>query len=255
MNTLRESKSNKSLEIRALESQISSQERLMQNRLSYLEKIDRDAYTGTIWLREHKHLFRSDVYEPLMIEINVFNQAHALYVENSIGFQDKVAFLCTDKEDVETLSEHLCTRQGLRLNILYQDPATSKPRPKFNIEQLRRFGFNAYVDSLFSAPNPIVNYLCKQYSLHNIPVAFQNSTFNADEVPVHVFYRGDVKYNITVSRYTGNKAFKQTMIASDKSLSFCIDHGKIEMIRGQMAELQSECEGFDSQVQAVDKQV
>lgn len=255
MNTLRESKSNKSLEIRALESQISSQERLMQNRLSYLEKIDRDAYTGTIWLREHKHLFRSDVYEPLMIEINVFNQAHALYVENSIGFQDKVAFLCTDKEDVETLSEHLCTRQGLRLNILYQDPATSKPRPKFNIEQLRRFGFNAYVDSLFSAPNPIVNYLCKQYSLHNIPVAFQNSTFNADEVPVHVFYRGDVKYNITVSRYTGNKAFKQTMIASDKSLSFCIDHGKIEMIRGQMAELQSECEGFDSQVQAVDKQI
>lgn len=118
-----------------------------------------------------------------------------MYVESIIPFRDRVAFTCTNKEDMNSLIRYLRNDKQLRVNVLYAgDPNdhVSRYQPTIPIEQLRRYGLYTYMHSLFTAPEPIMRYLCKTYHVHNIPIGNRQTNQVFQDVPpqIHVFFSG-----------------------------------------------------------------
>lgn len=68
---LNQAKQRQRAEMRALENEIARLENVKQQRLEYLRRIDNDAYNAVLWLRNNKHLFKGEVYEPIMLEVSV----------------------------------------------------------------------------------------------------------------------------------------------------------------------------------------
>lgn len=168
---------------------IQDMQNLKEKRLELLRRIDPDAHRGVLWLRENKHLFKSNVYEPMMIELDVCNKEHSKYLESIIPKRDKVAFTCESYEDMNTLIQRLREGMGLSINALHSGPehaALSTYKAPIPIEQIRQFGFYAYVKDLVKGPEAIMKFLCRMYRIHCIPIG-DDKTFDMSEKVPNVF--------------------------------------------------------------------
>lgn len=180
------------MEVHSLQNELSRLENAKQQRLEKLKMIDPDAYAMVTWLRANRHLFKGDIFEPMMLEINVLNPQHSFYLENVIARRDKVAFTCTDKADTPLFIKVLRENRW-NCNVFHSSYGGVEDYvPAVPIEQLRRYGFYAYLKSLFTAPEPIMKYLCKMYRVHQIPVGTEvtNSMYNQVPKNISVFFSG-----------------------------------------------------------------
>ncbi|RZB38652.1 structural maintenance of chromosomes protein 5 [Asbolus verrucosus] len=252
-------KQNKAAQLRAYENESARLENVKQQRLNYLQRVDRDAYEAVLWLREHKHLFREEVFEPVMLELNVLDPKNAVYVENVIPLRDRVAFTCVNKEDMNALIRYLRNDKGLTVNVLHsgEGDSLSRYQPSIPIEQLKRFGLYTYLHSLFTAPDPIMKYLCRTYRVHEIPVGNKQTNRFFQEIPnqIRVFFSDDQKYSVSYSKYTGARSTRQNEISSDGGLSISVDVLHLERLRAQIAELRSSFGQCDNQMKEYDNQV
>ncbi|MEQ2218930.1 Structural maintenance of chromosomes protein 5, partial [Xenoophorus captivus] len=109
----------------------------------------RDTHAALQWLRKNRQLFEGNVYEPMMLVVNVKNPDFAKYVENHISFHDLRAFVFQRKNDMEKFMTELA---------------------KLNLFEYQRFGFFTYLREMFDAPDEVMSYLCFQYKVHDVPV-------------------------------------------------------------------------------------
>ena len=47
-----------------------------------------------LWLRENKHLFKKDVHEPIMMTMEVKDQAMLRFLESRVSQKDLEGFVC-----------------------------------------------------------------------------------------------------------------------------------------------------------------
>lgn len=111
-------------------------------------------------------------------QLNVLNREHAIYFENTVPSRERTAFICTNIEDM-----NLFIKLQQNVDVLYSNPnmKISNYQPKIPIENLSKYGFEMYMNSMYEAPEVIMTYLCENYNLHNIPVAFGDVAL--DQVP------------------------------------------------------------------------
>ena len=64
-------------------------------------------------------LFLGEIFEPIMLEVNVLDNSKAKYVEQMIPLRDRLAFTCTDKSDMNLLIRSLREQQKLSINVLH----------------------------------------------------------------------------------------------------------------------------------------
>ena len=112
-------------------------ERRRNVRLEWLKKNEPDTYRGMMWLKDHKHLFRGRVYNPMLLEINVPNPEMAKYVEARISYRDLIGFTCTSPEDLNLLIDELRTKQNLKVNCVNSDDDSTQYQPDVPMSQLR----------------------------------------------------------------------------------------------------------------------
>lgn len=55
----------------------------------------------------------------MMLEINVLDKTKAKYLEAVVPLRDRLAFTCTNKNDMNMLIRSLREQQGLSVNVLY----------------------------------------------------------------------------------------------------------------------------------------
>lgn len=193
---LTDRKRTKVMEMRGLQTELSRLENAKQQRLEKLRMIDPDAYAMVNWLRTNRHVFKGDVFEPMMLEINVLNPQHSFYLENVIARRDKVAFACTEKADT-SLFIRVLRENRWNCNVFHSSyGGVEEFVPGIPIEELRRYGFYAYLQSLFTAPEPIMKYLCKMYRVHQIPVGTEltNTMYNQVPKSINVFFSGKLMF-------------------------------------------------------------
>lgn len=106
------------------------------------------------------------------------NPNHSKYLENYIPFRDRVAFICTSKKDMNLFINVVRGQMKYNVNVIYVDPNDQlrNYQPIVPIENLKKYGFFAYLHSLFTGPEPLMAYLCRFYNIHTVPVG--NSTTN-----------------------------------------------------------------------------
>lgn len=111
--------------------------------------------------------------------------------------RDRVAFTCESREDMNLLLRTVRDQKGLNINALHsgpEHPPLSSYKPNIAIEKLQKFGLYAYCASLFTAPEAIMKYLCRMYSLHNIPIGDDSTYKKSQYVPAEIrcFFSGKI---------------------------------------------------------------
>lgn len=232
-----------------------------QSKIKNIEDVDRNRlnmlrgegltpiYHAVIWLRENKNKFRAPIYEPPLISLSVKNSAMAMYVENSIGFNDLKAFFCENKDDMNDLMKILREEKNLAINVVHSprndnEPSTSEFQPRMAISDLKKLGFYSFLRELFVGPEPVVRYLCKMYKVHNIPVGdhttYENFGVIRDQYgSLFPTFFGDNKLiSIRTSRYRRDAITQVSEVRPSRFLGQSVDVHALQQLRATIAELE-----------------
>ncbi|XP_035736266.1 structural maintenance of chromosomes protein 5-like [Vespa mandarinia] len=206
-------------------------------RLELLRQRSLDTYKGVLWLRENKDKFREKIYEPMLTLINVKDITYSKYLERIIPHRDLIAFVCENKEDMNLLTKCLRDQQKLQVNVVHSDPNKKVyMEPNIPLKNIRRFGFEYYLGSLFDAPSAIMKYLIPSYNLNNIPVGSRAVEENVDNIPhsLSCYFSENHIYSVNMSKYTGQRSIKKIQVVGNGILSIVLDTNKLEQMEKRL---------------------
>uniref|UniRef100_T1IJX8 Structural maintenance of chromosomes protein 5 n=1 Tax=Strigamia maritima TaxID=126957 RepID=T1IJX8_STRMM len=195
-------------EVRGMEQEMKQLKDVHRQRVETLRQRDTPAYKAAMWLRDNKDKFTQNIHEPMMTLINVHNPAMAIYVESHISFDDMCAFVCEDRDDMNKFLKLLRDDQRLSVSaVLAPNKAPHTFLPDHKLEDFWKYGFRSYLRELFTAPDPVMSYLCQQYRVHSVPVGDEKTKGMGQDVenqtPFRHFYSSNHYHNISRSKYTG----------------------------------------------------
>ncbi|XP_077370284.1 structural maintenance of chromosomes protein 5 isoform X1 [Festucalex cinctus] len=256
---LRREKDNLSAELRMLEKKLNDMNNMMIVKEEKLRGRHRDTYSAVQWLRQNRHLFSGNVYEPLMLVINMKDNRFAKYMENHISFNDLRAFVFQKKDDLDKFMTEVRENLKLRVNAIIAPAETcSRASPSRHIESLRRFGFFTYLRETFDAPDEVMSYLCYQYKVHEIPIGNEQTEAMIktviEEPYLKVLYTTDQKYTVKKSFYSNIVSTKNTTVYPPRYLSITVDAEQKRQLEQQMKVCQSRLQGIDEQLNSVQKE-
>ncbi|KAK8782832.1 hypothetical protein V5799_015826 [Amblyomma americanum] len=140
-------------------------------RMELLRRRSREAYEATLWLRQNEGRFKGKVYAPIMTQIDLLEPSDAKYVEAQIPTNDLVAFVAERQDDLNAFLTAMRDTCNLSVNgVVMPSESLDAFQPRRPLSQISQYGFRAYVQSLFTAPDGVMRYLCKRYRVHDIPV-------------------------------------------------------------------------------------
>ncbi|KAG7188677.1 hypothetical protein KM043_008299 [Ampulex compressa] len=209
-------------------------------RLQLLRERSIDTYKGVLWLRENQQIFSGKIHEPMLLIINVKEVAYAKYLEKIIAVRDLISFACENKHDMNILLENLRDKQNLLVNAVHADPMKKVSfQPTIALESIKQFGFQHYLISLFEAPLPVMKYLVARYNLKNIPVGSKTVESNMGRIPnsLRCYFSDNNIYTVSVSKYTGEKLIRMSLVRGNRMLSIVLDKSKLQNIQESQKEL------------------
>uniref|UniRef100_A0A4W5R2M1 Structural maintenance of chromosomes protein 5 n=1 Tax=Hucho hucho TaxID=62062 RepID=A0A4W5R2M1_9TELE len=235
-----------------LKNRLRSLDDMMKIKEEKLRGRSKDTYAAVQWLRQNKHIFSGNVYEPMMLVISVRNPNHAKYVENHIPFNDLRAFVFQKREDMEKFMMEVRDSQNLRVNSVFAPEESCATRaPSRPIESLKRFGFFAYLRELFDAPEEVMSYLCNQYKVHDVPVGTDQTKAMIktviEEPYLKVLYTAEEKYSLKKSFYSGKTSTSNSAVRPSQYLTMAVDAEE----KRQLEDLEIKCNAIDVQMSAM----
>jgi len=228
-------------EVEKLERQETQLQDKKKRKLETLRRENPDAFNGVMWLRDNRNMFKAPVHDPIMLTLDVKDRNFARYVETHIGRADLEGFVCEDPDDVNLLTKQL--REELRLrkiNAFHSapDPPSTFPHP-YSKDEMDKYAFMEYISDMYSAPDAVHAYLCRQKSLHQVPV-FREENNNSAQLK-HKFlnyYISNQKFNTRKSKYSGELSTGMEDISSRRVIRLAATVDKQELDR-VMAELET----------------
>ncbi|EDW44387.1 structural maintenance of chromosomes protein 5 [Drosophila sechellia] len=208
------------------------------------------------WLAQNKQRYKSNVYDPMILELTVQNHEDAKYLENVVAQRDLFAFACEDKGDMSDLINELCVKQKLGVNVIY---CASSDRlahsPKIPIEDLRSFGFRSYLVDLVTGPIPLINKLCASYSIHNIPIGTEAVGNYTSSIPkaIRVYFGGSKKFVVTASRYRSDTILTESSIRAKNQL-ITVDSQQLALVMKQCSEAVKESDSIKNAITQTDNE-
>ncbi|XP_035898995.1 structural maintenance of chromosomes protein 5 [Anopheles stephensi] len=233
-------------EMMSIERNIATIENVANAKLKILQTRFEGTYRAVLWLRDNQHLFQGKIYEPMILELNVPVLENVPFLENTIGVRDLIAFTCEHTEDMNLFLKK--TREEMRIegvNAIQSDPAEELHyKPRYPIGSLKRFGFHTYLIDMLEAPFPVLNGLCKLYGLQNIPVGGADSAKYVSSLPdeISVFFTPSHRFQVSKSRYTGEKSTRSDALQVKNLLNRSTDHALLAQKRQQLQRLVRECD-------------
>eukprot|EP01083_Nonionella_stella_P103691 296361_1 len=110
------------------------------------------------WVEAHRHEFRGDVYGPIVREMTVRDDRHALFLNNSISQSIFYGYVCSDPADWNMVSKQT-KRMGLYCTIFINNEDPRYVRRPVDPDTLRNNGVDGYLDELFEAQDIIKRVL------------------------------------------------------------------------------------------------
>uniref|UniRef100_A0A3P8UR75 Structural maintenance of chromosomes protein 5 n=1 Tax=Cynoglossus semilaevis TaxID=244447 RepID=A0A3P8UR75_CYNSE len=225
---LRREKDNLCAESAMLEKKLNCMNNMMNAKEEKLKGRHKDTYVALQWLRKNRQMFEGNVYEPMMLVINVKDHRFAKYVENHIPFHDLRAFVFQKKADMEKFMTEVRDKMNLRVNaISTPEKSFSEQQPSRHIESLRRFGFHIYLREMFDTPEEVMSYLCYQYKVHEVPLGSQQTKDMIhtviEEPYLRMFYTPGERYMVKRSSYSHNISTSNSLVQESQFLTITVD--------------------------------
>ncbi|XP_006002040.1 structural maintenance of chromosomes protein 5 [Latimeria chalumnae] len=236
-------------EIKQLEDMIKVKEDKLRQRF-------RDTYDAVMWLRENRDRFRGNVYEPIMLVINMRDAKFAKYVEHQIPRNDLRAFVFEGTEDMEIFLKEVRDKQKLKVNaVSAPSQSFAEKLPNRSIEELYRFGFISYLRELFDAPEAVMSYLCFQHKVHEVPVGTEKTRSMIErviqETKLRQMYTAEEKYTVKVSAYTNKVISSNTALRKAEFLTSTVDADKRRHLEDQVQAINLKLQELDPQLNAL----
>ncbi|BFY96965.1 hypothetical protein BsWGS_00005 [Bradybaena similaris] len=211
-------------EIRDCEAQVKKIEDVSSRRMETLRSLHAHTCEAVLWLRANKDIFKHTIHEPMIISLNVMNPADAKLVEAHVNFNDLRSFICEDADDLDLFMRKVKNEMKLRVNIVKAPPeAASSFLPRHPISYYKKYGFDRYLQSLFTCPEAVMRFLCLQYKVHLIPVGSRVVQTNLQRIMAECpelthFYTPDVQYTIKQSKYSRNMSSRNSALKEPRAL-------------------------------------
>lgn len=247
-----------SRDLRNLDRELQMARAVDTQRLELLRQRNPDAYKGVLWLRENRNMFSAPVHEPMFLNINVKNPMYSKYLESTINYNDMIAFVCENAEDMNLLVNSLRSQQKLVVNVVHSDPNRRvRMQPNIPIEEINQFGFEHYLISLVEAPETIMKYIVQNFHLANIPVGSDIVEDHVDRIPdsLGYFFSKSNNFSVSRSKYTGEKSVRQNTVTGNGMLSITIDTAKLNGIHDRMNQLKAQRDEVGREIREFETQI
>ncbi|XP_058498969.1 structural maintenance of chromosomes protein 5 [Solea solea] len=256
---LRRERDNLFANSRRLEKKLNDMNNMMNAKEEKLRGCHRDTHTALQWLRSNRNLFVGNVYEPIMLMINVKDPRFAKYVENHIPFRDLRAFVFQRKDDMEKFMAEVRDGMNLKVNsISAPEKSCSQQQSSRNIESLKRFGFYIYLREMFDAPDEVMSYLCHQYKVHDVPVGNDQTKAMIktviEEPYLRVLYTTEERYMVKRSFYSNKINTSNSAVYPSQLLTITLDAEEKRKLEQQIKDCELKSRDIDEQVKALQKE-
>ncbi|XP_036451673.1 structural maintenance of chromosomes protein 5 [Colossoma macropomum] len=256
---LRRDKDEANGELRRLQNRQRSLEDMMNRKEEMLRSRFPDTHTALLWLRNHRNLFEGNVYEPMMLVINVRDPRHAKYIESHIPVNDLRAFVFQKQQDMEKFMTEVRDNRRLRVNSVIAPAESCANRPPSRpIDSLKRFGFFSYLRELFDAPEEVMSYLCHQYKVNDVPVGTEKTKSMIETVikesQLRMIYTAEEKYTVKKSAYSYKTISSNSALRPSQFLTMAIDTEERRHLQEQLSAAQQQIQNIDARMKAAEEQ-
>ncbi|XP_070794733.1 structural maintenance of chromosomes protein 5 isoform X1 [Pituophis catenifer annectens] len=253
LNDLRRERENLLKERKGIADRIAQFENLMNIKEEKLKGRFQDTHDALMWLRQNRDRFKRSVCDPVLLSINMKDNKHAKYVENHISANDMKAFVFELKEDMEIFLKEMRDNRKLRVNaVCAPSESFAEKRPSKPIEELYRYGFFSYLRELFDAPLPVMNYLCHQYYIYEVPVGTEKTRNMIErvikETKLRQIYTAEEKYTVKISRYTNQSVSTNISLRPAQYLTVTVDADKRRQLEDKKNEINKQLQSLDAQM-------
>ncbi|XP_063706320.1 structural maintenance of chromosomes protein 5 [Culicoides brevitarsis] len=248
---LTQKRSNLKFEIDALENQRMN----ITNRVQNMENVERrkleklkngseqaqSAYAAAMWLRENRQMFKGHIYDPIVLELRLDKQDDAKFLENTVQLRDFFSFGCENADDLELFLREMRVKHKLQVSAYHADGGNHLLyHSTYPISQMQRFGFQKYLIDTIKGPAPVLNFLCKTYRIQDVPICDESTGMKIGNLPkeIRVVYTPTKRFQITISKYSGNVSSSASDVRSRNILDTSVDPGKIAEQKQQLTDLQ-----------------
>ncbi|KAH8548434.1 P-loop containing nucleoside triphosphate hydrolase protein [Umbelopsis sp. PMI_123] len=156
--------------------QLADLQNVRKQRLEKLKERDLDTYKAVEWLAKNRDRFTGNVYEPIVLEMNVKDPGYAGAIESVLGGiqgPHLKLFTCELQQDYKLFTSEVIDKQKLKVNVGWpgqiNTQSFSHPVP---LQKLRAtFKLEHYLSDLIELPPIVHGYLCQLTVLHAIPIS------------------------------------------------------------------------------------
>uniref|UniRef100_A0A8B9HF81 Structural maintenance of chromosomes protein 5 n=1 Tax=Astyanax mexicanus TaxID=7994 RepID=A0A8B9HF81_ASTMX len=232
---------------------------MMNRKEEMLRNRFRDTYQALQWLRKNRNLFEGNVYEPMMLVINVRDPKFAKYIESHVPVNDLRAFVFQKQRDMEKFMSEVRDNQKLRVNSVIAPLESCANRPPSRpLESLKRFGFISYLRELFDAPDEVMSYLVHQYRVNDVPVGTEKTKSMIETVikesQLRMIYTAEEKYTVKKSAYSNKTISSNSALRPSQFLSMAIDSEEKRQLEEQLSAAQQKVEDVDARMKSIQEQ-
>eukprot|EP01133_Synstelium_polycarpum_P001429 gene1429-1658_t len=209
-------------EVRRLHQQIEQLNNVASQKLETLRRSNQDVYKAHEFVQRNKDRYKMPILGPVCVEMNVQNETHARYLETSIPMWVLTSFVVQNQEDRDWLFQEI-RRNKFRISVIY----VPNPKPferKINIESLKGYGIHSFLDTVFEAPECVMNSILDNCQLYNIGCGTKD-TFGKEQDIINnsecmMFFTPEKQYSKSRSYYGDrNVSTRVVVLRESKFLS------------------------------------
>lgn len=163
--------------------------------------------------------FKGKVFEPPCMTITTTKPEYAAILEDVIDNQTIFALTAVSKDVYSKVSKELFDERKINVSFRYINP-NSNTAARISREDLQKFGFDGFIKDFLDGPKEVIQMLCEQSFIYDIPVATKPlsdkqieylTTLKPDgSLRFRKFYSADIQYNLSVSKYGSRQVIIRT---------------------------------------------
>lgn len=230
---------------------------LSDNNYDNNNPIVKSANAAVRLLRTELSSLRAKVFEPACLTVTTTEAAYANYLNALVDFTTTFAITCATREAYEQANDEIVKVK--RINVPFRRISGKHLPPKLTKEELNKLGFDGYLKEFLIGPAPVIQMLCEEAFVHDVPVAkrplseaqinyLTNTRDNTGRLLFRKFFSGEQLYNISISKY-GSKQMILRNSSVRKAKWFSaggIDTERIKYLNSLIKEAEREKSGAEA---------
>ncbi|KAF8885790.1 P-loop containing nucleoside triphosphate hydrolase protein [Infundibulicybe gibba] len=180
-------------------------------KLQSIRQWDSQIHDAILWLRDNKHRFKMQVFEPPLMCLTVPDGRYVDAVESCFSQAQLKTFVAQCQEDLNTFNHFIndTTTLGRKVRVpTWFRPGNNVTPPPMSEQEMQQLGFDGYAIQYVDCPAGLRWFLQKELNLHRTAVALNGNNVDVNNAMHAVarsggatFINGRTTNNVTRSRY------------------------------------------------------